>query len=114
MSTKKYEELEQLYENLKRENENLTKQLNMNEDLNDKLAKMMDENSKLKLEVYILKLWDFNHYIIFMCSFWFYNDKFETQIKKIKEEHVKEIKIKDEKLELLKKQISNAFKDNSW
>ena len=56
MSTKKYEELEQLYENLKRENENLTKQLNMNEDLNDKLAKMMDENSKLKLEVYILKL----------------------------------------------------------
>jgi hypothetical protein len=40
--------------------------------------------------------------------------KFETQIKKIKEEHSKEIKIKDEKLELLKKQISNAFKDNSW
>ncbi len=54
MSAKKYEELEQLYENLKRENENLMKQLNMNEDMNDKIAKMTDENNKLKLEVYSL------------------------------------------------------------
>jgi hypothetical protein len=33
---------------------------------------------------------------------------------KLKEEHLKEIKSKEEKLDLLKKQIAGAFKDNSW
>jgi hypothetical protein len=32
----------------------------------------------------------------------------------LKEEHFKEMKAKDDKLELLKKQIAGAFKDNSW
>ena len=52
--------------------------------------------------------------IVFIFYYFFFYFEYETQIKKIKEEHVKEIKVKDEKLELLKKQISNAFKDNSW
>lgn len=40
--------------------------------------------------------------------------QYEKEIKKLKEEHAKEIKVKDDKLELLKKQIASAFKDNSW
>lgn len=33
---------------------------------------------------------------------------------KLKDEHIQELKSKDEKLDLLKKQIAGAFKDNSW
>lgn len=32
----------------------------------------------------------------------------------MKDEHLRESKIKEEKLENLKKQIAGAFKDNSW
>lgn len=38
----------------------------------------------------------------------------DNEIRLIKEEHSKEMKIKEEKLENLKKQIAGAFKDNSW
>lgn len=40
--------------------------------------------------------------------------KHEVSIRKLKEEHLREVKIRDEKLENLKKQIAGAFKDNSW
>jgi hypothetical protein len=35
-------------------------------------------------------------------------------MEKIKIQYSHESKVKDEKLELLKKQIADAFKDNSW
>ena len=40
--------------------------------------------------------------------------KNSNDIDKLKEENLKEIIIRDEKLAMLKKQIAGAFKDNSW
>lgn len=40
--------------------------------------------------------------------------KREVELRKLKDEHSRESKIKEEKLENLKKQIAGAFKDNSW
>jgi hypothetical protein len=36
------------------------------------------------------------------------------QIRRLKDEHSRELRVKDDKLENLKKQIAGAFKDNSW
>ena len=37
-----------------------------------------------------------------------------NELTQLRDEHMKELKNKDEKLDLLKKQIAGAFKDNSW
>jgi hypothetical protein len=33
---------------------------------------------------------------------------------KLKDEHSKELRVKEDKLNFLKQQISESFKDNSW
>ena len=38
----------------------------------------------------------------------------QSEIAKLKEQHTNEMKQKDEKLSLLKKQIADGLKDNSW
>jgi hypothetical protein len=35
-------------------------------------------------------------------------------MKQMREEHAREIKIRDDKITFLKKQISDSLKDNSW
>ena len=52
---KRNQELEEVCESLKRENENLMKKLNAGEDLNDKISKAMDETNKIKLDVNKIK-----------------------------------------------------------
>ena len=39
--------------------------------------------------------------------------KHEMEIENLKDEHLREIRAKEERLENLKKQIAGAFKDNS-
>lgn len=42
------------------------------------------------------------------------HSKHESEVKKLKEIHANEVKVRDDKLDNLKKQIAGAFKDNSW
>jgi hypothetical protein len=47
--------LEELCDALKNENENLMRQLNLGDELNNKISKALDENSRIKLEVNLIK-----------------------------------------------------------
>ena len=38
----------------------------------------------------------------------------EDELKSLRSDHASEIRVRDEKLEGLKKQIAGVFKDNSW
>lgn len=86
----KMEELQKQNEMLKAENDRCQFKLLMNEDDKRQSAdKSREEMLNFKLE----------------------KDK---ELSLLKEDHSKDIRLKDEKLDLLKKQIAGAFKDNSW
>ncbi len=55
-----------------------------------------------------------NEYEKLRNEFEAYRAKKENEISKLNEEYQNELKIKNEKLENLKKQIAGVFKDNSW
>ncbi|CAF0968508.1 unnamed protein product [Brachionus calyciflorus] len=89
-SFQKIIDFSQLVDSLREENESLHKQITLNEDV----GKYETEKIVIQLENYKIEK--------------------ENEIKKMREDHLREISIKEEKLENLKKQIAGAFKDNSW
>lgn len=77
-------------ENLRATNESLNKKLKENEDLIKTMTTQANEESSKLKEDHL------------------------NELTQLRDEHMKELKNKDEKLDLLKKQIAGAFKDNSW
>jgi hypothetical protein len=40
--------------------------------------------------------------------------QYERKIEQMRQDHAKELKVRDDKIVFLKKQISDSLKDNSW
>ena len=50
----------------------------------------------------------------FVFSTLFFLFQYERKIDEMRQEHARELKIRDDKIAFLKKQISDSLKDNSW
>lgn len=56
---------------------------------------------------------DFNC-LFLLYIYMFFSFQYERQMEQIRQEHAREMKIRDDKITFLKKQISDSLKDNSW
>ncbi|CAF0738445.1 unnamed protein product [Didymodactylos carnosus] len=101
---------------LTKENEDLKKTLTYQKQVDDfKLAntQLLDENEQLKAEINRLEMAQknaaqSNEEVEAL------REHYERQLKQMRQEHAKELKQRDDKIEFLKKQIADSLKDNSW
>lgn len=81
--------LEEQNRGLKTENQELQRKMHLNQELRDSQLKFNDEVARL-------------------------SKKYQDEISELKSAHEREMQLKEEKLLLLKNQISEGIKNNSW